>query len=80
MAVQLYDAPFRQLSESERDAWKDAEAAAVSDCLESGMAMDGGLKPLDATMQLVGQARTMRCMVGDNCTPHSRFPAPARFW
>lgn len=71
MAVQLHDAPFRQLSDSERDAWKDAEAAAVSDCLERGMAMDGGIKPLDAAMRLVGQARTVRCMVGDNSALHA---------
>lgn len=66
MAVQLHDAPFRQLSEHERNVWKDAEAAAVSDCLERGMAMDGGLKPLNSNMRLIGQARTVRCMVGDN--------------
>ncbi|MEM8949451.1 MAG: RraA family protein [Pseudomonadota bacterium] len=71
MAVNLHDAPFRQLGTSERDAWKDAEAAAVSDCLERGMAMDGGLKPLDPAMRLVGQARTVRCMVGDNSALHA---------
>ena len=71
MAVQLHDAPFRQLSNSERNAWKDAEAAAVSDCLERGMAMDGGLEPLHAAMRLVGQARTVRCMVGDNSALHA---------
>lgn len=71
MAVQYYDASFRQLSDNEREAWKDAEAAAVSDCLERGMAMDGGIKPLDPTMRLVGQARTVRCMVGDNSALHA---------
>ncbi len=71
MAVQLYEASFRQLSDTERDAWKDTEAAAVSDCLERGMAMDGGIKPLDPAMQLVGQARTVRCMVGDNSALHA---------
>ncbi|MEM9439861.1 MAG: RraA family protein [Pseudomonadota bacterium] len=71
MAVQLYEASFRQLSDTERDAWKDTEAAAVSDCLERGMAMDGGIKSLDPAMQLVGQARTVRCMVGDNSALHA---------
>ncbi len=71
MAVYLHETAFRRLSETELQAWADAEAAAVSDCLERSMAMDGGLAPLDRSMRLVGQARTVRCMVGDNSALHA---------
>ena len=35
------------------------------------MAMDGGISPLDRRMRVVGQARTVRCMVGDNSALHA---------
>lgn len=71
MTVQLHDVFFRRLSQENIDRWATAEAAAVSDCLERAMAMDGGIKPLDRSMRLVGQARTIRCMVGDNSALHA---------
>ncbi|MEM7586106.1 MAG: RraA family protein [Acidobacteriota bacterium] len=71
MPVHLKDAPFERLSDTELAAWQGAEAAAVSDCLERSMAMDGGIGPLDPTMRVVGQARTVRCMAGDNSALHA---------
>ena len=71
MSVILHDAAFRQMSVEELNAWVGAEAAGVSDCLERSMAMDGGIGPLDHSMRLVGQARTVRCMVGDNSALHA---------
>ena len=61
----------KKLSRDELSKWSDAEAAAVSDCLERSMAMDGGISPLDGAMRIVGQARTVRCMVGDNSALHA---------
>nr|WP_256369056.1 RraA family protein [Ruegeria sp. HKCCD4884] len=52
-------------------AWAGAEAAAVSDCLDRAQAMDGGIQPLAQNMRLVGQARTVRCTVGDNSALHA---------
>ena len=33
--------------------------------------MDGGVQPLDPNVRLVGQARTVRCTVGDNSALHA---------
>lgn len=33
--------------------------------------MDGGIQPLAPNMRLAGQARTIRCMVGDNSALHA---------
>ena len=71
MTVLLHNAEFARLSDDELEAWKDAEAAGVSDCLERSMAMDGGISPIDYSMRIVGQARTVRCMVGDNGALHA---------
>ncbi len=71
MTVDLYNAAFERLSDKNLAAWAGAEAAGVSDCLERSMAMDGGVGPLDNAMHLVGQARTVRCMVGDNGALHA---------
>ena len=71
MPVHLHDSPFRRLTEAELADWADAEAAPVSDCLDRAMAMDGGVQPLDRAMRLIGQARTVRCMVADNSALHA---------
>lgn len=34
------------------------------------MAMDGGIKPIDKSARIIGQARTARCMVADNSALH----------
>lgn len=71
MTVYLHKADYLHLSAEELDAWTDADAAGVSDCLERSQAMDGGISPLDHSMRLVGQARTVKCMVGDNGALHA---------
>ena len=71
MPVRQYAATFQRLSAETLAAWQGTEAAAVSDCLERSQAMDGGLQPLDRGMHVVGQARTVRCMVGDNSALHA---------
>lgn len=71
MPIRLHETPFRQLSAAQLEAWAGTEAAPVSDCLDRAMAMDGGLQPIDRTMRLVAQARTVRCMVGDNSPLHA---------
>lgn len=71
MPVRQHDAPFHRLSAETLAAWQDAEAAAASDCLDRAQAMDGGMQPLDRGMRLIGQARTVRCMVGDNSALHA---------
>lgn len=71
MHVLQHALDFRRLSSKELDLWSNAEAAAVSDCLQRAQAMDAGIKPLAPEMRLVGQARTVRCAVGDNSALHA---------
>ena len=71
MPVTQHKAAFHRLSAHELAEWKGAEAAAVSDCLGRAQAMDGGIQPLSLNMRLVGQARTVRCTVGDNSALHA---------
>ena len=56
MPVFHHECSFRRLSADELAAWKDAEAAPVSDCLNRSQAMDGGISPLSPSMKVVGQA------------------------
>ncbi len=71
MPVLQHQTDFSRLSADFLARWQTAEAAAVSDCLNRGHALDGGIKPLDKVMRIVGQARTVRCMVGDNSALHA---------
>ena len=71
MPVFQHSTSFRRLSEQELDAWRDAEAAPVSDCLNRSQAMDAGISPMSPSMRVVGQARTVRCQVGDNSALHA---------
>lgn len=71
MPVYVHETAFRRLSAEELAFWRAAEAAPVSDCLERGMAMGGDIQPLDPSMRLVGQARTVRCMAADNGALHA---------
>lgn len=71
MPVHQHRAKYSRLSKRELAAWSGAEAAAVSDCLGRSHAMDGGIKPLDPSMRIVGQARTVRCTVGNNSALHA---------
>lgn len=77
MAVTLHHAPFERLAPAALDAWRDAPAAAVSDCLGRSMAMDGAMSPIAQEMRLVAQARTVRCMVGDNSALHAAIDQAA---
>ncbi|NRB31814.1 MAG: RraA family protein [Rhizobiaceae bacterium] len=71
MPVFQHQATFRRLTKNALAKWATAEAAAVSDCLNRAQAMDGGIQPLDIGMRVVGQARTVRCTVGDNSALHA---------
>lgn len=69
--MQRFDGSFRRLDAQEMALWAEAPAALVSDSLGRAQAMDGGMQPLDAGMRLLGQARTVRCAVGDNSALHA---------
>lgn len=71
MSVVHHETDFPRLTKTDLAAWAGAEAAAVSDCLGRAHAVDGGISPLDPEMRVVGQARTVRCTVGDNSALHA---------
>ena len=70
MTVRVHAAGFRRLSAEALAEWSLVDAAGASDCLERAMAMDGGVQAVGTATRIVGQARTVRCMVGDNSALH----------
>ncbi len=70
MPIQRYETEFKLLSADELDAWRPLPPAIVSDCMNRTQTMAGAIKPVTNGMTLVGQARTVTCMVGDNSALH----------
>lgn len=70
MAIQRYETDFRVLSPSDLEKWKDLPPAVVSDCMNRTQVMAGAIKPVAEGMRVLGQARTVTCMVGDNSAAH----------
>ena len=70
MPIQRYDVDFRILSVEELAKWRDLPPAIVSDCMNRTQVMAGAIKPIAAGMRLLGQARTVTCMAGDNSAAH----------
>lgn len=66
MPVKQYRRDFRRLSADELAAWRGVEAAEASDCLDRGMAMVGAMGSIAPGMRILGQARTVSCVVADN--------------
>lgn len=59
-----------RLTGEELAAWSEVPTALASDCLNRAQAMVGRIGPLAPGMRIVGQARTVECMVGDNSALH----------
>lgn len=70
MTVYRRKVDIPRLSKEELAAWVEVPAALASDCLNRGQAMSGRIGPLAPGMRIVGQARTVECMVGDNSALH----------
>ena len=70
MAIQQYKTNFRVLGSEELEKWKDLPPAIVSDCMNRSQVMAGAIKPVSDGMRVLGQARTVTCMVGDNAAAH----------
>lgn len=70
MPIQRYEIDFKPLSAEELDAWRPLPPAVVSDCMNRTQTMAGAIKPVSTGMRIVGQARTVTCMVGDNSALH----------
>lgn len=70
MPIQRYDTNFRILSLDELEKWRGLPPAVVSDCMNRTQVMAGAIKPVAEGMKLLGQARTVTCMAGDNSAVH----------
>ena len=66
MPIQRYKTEFKTLGTSALAQWKDLPPAVVSDCMNRTQVMAGAIKPVENGMRVLGQARTVTCMVGDN--------------
>jgi 4-hydroxy-4-methyl-2-oxoglutarate aldolase len=74
MPIQRYDLKFDTLSAEQLAAWKGLPPAIVSDCMNRSQTMSGRINPIAAGTVLLGQARTVTCMVGDNSAAHTIIP------
>ncbi len=70
MPIQRYRSEYEVLSAETLDAWRAVPPAIVGDCMNRSNVMAGDLKPVRPGISLVGQARTVQCMVGDNSALH----------
>ena len=70
MPIQRHKTDFIQLDASRLEKWRGLPPAVVSDCMNRTGVMAGAIKPVAAGMTLLGQARTVSCMVGDNSALH----------
>ncbi len=70
MPIQRHVTDFERLDADRLEAWRDIPPAIVSDCMNRTHVMAAAVKPLAAGMRLLGQARTVACMVGDNSALH----------
>lgn len=70
MAIQQYQTDYRRLQAAELNAWAGVAPAIVGDCMNRGQVMAARIKPVAPGTTLIGQARTVTCMVGDNAAIH----------
>ena len=70
MTIQKYISNFEKLNLKVLEKWKDISPAVVSDCMSRSNTMASRICPLAPGMRLVGQARTVTSMVGDNGAGH----------
>jgi len=70
MPIQRHKCDFKNLEPAELEKWRTLPPAIVSDCMNRTQVMAGAIKPVAAGMVLLGQARTVTCMVGDNSALH----------
>ena len=70
MAIRRYEIQFERLSPEALAAWGAIPPAIASDCMNRENFMAAAIKPVRAGTTLVGQARTVTAMVGDNGVSH----------
>ena len=71
MKVTRHDIVVPEFTAELLDAWSVVPAAVASDALGRFEGMAGAISPLAPGTRLVGRARTVKCMVGDNSALHA---------
>lgn len=62
---------FRVLGETELQSWKGVATAVVGDAQNRSQCMSAAIKPLKPGLRILGQARTVQTIVGDNSAVHA---------
>ncbi len=70
MAIRRYDIQFERLTPETLAAWGEIPPAVASDCMNRENFMAAAIKPVRTGTTLVGQARTITAMAGDNGVSH----------
>ena len=70
MPTQRHRTDYEVLSKETLNAWRQIPPPIVGDCMNRTNVMVGVIKPVKAGTILVGQARTVKTMVGDNSALH----------
>ena len=78
MSLQRHIVEFKKLTPETLDKWLRVSPAIVSDCMNRTHFMSGAIKPLKHGFSLVGQARTVTGMVGDNGISHAAIALAER--
>ena len=74
MAIVRYAGEYTALGAAELERWKGVPPAVAGDCLNRTASMAGRISPLNPTMRLIGHARTIKVMAGDNACVHAAIP------
>jgi 4-hydroxy-4-methyl-2-oxoglutarate aldolase len=73
VAIIRREANFRVLTSAELRPWKDVATAVVGDAQNRSQCMAAAIKPIKPGLRVLGQARTVQTIVGDNsAVPPSR--------
>ncbi len=70
MPIQRYERELETLAPEALQAWRPIPPAVASDCMNRSGFMAAAIKPVKPGTTLVGQARTVTSMVGDNGICH----------
>lgn len=70
MGIRFCKAPFRRMSETEIESWRQIPAAVASDCQNRSMGLSGRIQALKPGWRICGQARTVAATPGDNACVH----------
>lgn len=70
MPLERREAEFRRLTQVEIEKWEAVPTTIASDSMNRTRCMESAIKPLDPAWRVVGQARTVLAMPGDNSMVH----------